>query len=113
MAQQVITQLIDDLDGGEATQTVSFGLDGVEYVIDLSEDNAERLRKDFDEFIQAARRVGRAKTSTRSGGRKLASRSKEQLAEIRRWAQAEGYPVAVRGRIKQEIVEAWELAHAV
>ena len=43
MAKQVITLLTDDLDGGEADRTVEFGLDGVNYTIDLSEKNAGKL----------------------------------------------------------------------
>jgi hypothetical protein len=44
MAQRVITQLVDDIDGKEiaegAGETVSFALDGVSYEIDLSSKNA-------------------------------------------------------------------------
>src|SRR5690242_17340325 len=59
MAKQVITLLTDDLDGGEADRTVEFGLDGVNYTIDLSEKNAGKLRKALDPFLNAATRVGR------------------------------------------------------
>ena len=40
MAQKVQVLLVDDLDGGEATETVAFSLDGTTYEIDLSSDNA-------------------------------------------------------------------------
>ena len=40
MAQRVNVILVDDLDGGDAVETVSFGLDGVDYEIDLSEAHA-------------------------------------------------------------------------
>src|SRR3954467_9153108 len=60
MAKQVITLLTDDLDGGEADRTVEFGLDGVNYTIDLSEKNAGKLRKALDPFLGAATRVGRS-----------------------------------------------------
>jgi hypothetical protein len=51
MAQQVQTLLIDDLDGGEAEETVRFGLDGTEYEIDLSAKNADALRKALAWYI--------------------------------------------------------------
>jgi hypothetical protein len=58
MAQKVFTQLIDDLDGGDAVETVSFGLDGREYEIDLNSDHADGLRGVFEPFVSAARRTG-------------------------------------------------------
>src|SRR5712664_633700 len=74
MAQKTIVQLIDDLDGtsSESIETITFGLDGVVYEIDLSDDNAEKLRDNLAEFITSARRTGgRAKrgaaTSTAAG----------------------------------------------
>jgi len=45
MAQKVHITLEDDLDGGDATETVSFGLDGRSYEIDLNDKNAGKLRK--------------------------------------------------------------------
>src|SRR4051812_26035437 len=59
MARQVITTLIDDLDGKRADRTVEFALDGATYTIDLSEANAGKLRKALDPFIAASTRVGR------------------------------------------------------
>ena len=47
MAQKVQVLLVDDLDGSEATETVSFGLDGVSYEIDLSSGNAGELRNEL------------------------------------------------------------------
>ena len=60
MAKQVITLLTDDLDGSKADRTVEFGIDGVNYTIDLSEKNAGKLRKALDGFIDAATRMGRS-----------------------------------------------------
>ena len=111
MAKQVITLLTDDLDGGEADRTVEFGLDGVNYTIDLSEKNAGKLRKALDPFLNAATRVGR------SGGASLASRrnapastgraSRDENQAIREWANKNGHPVSERGRIPSHIVEAY------
>jgi hypothetical protein len=44
MAQKVTVALIDDLDGHDAEETVTFGLDGKAYEIDLSASNARKLR---------------------------------------------------------------------
>src|SRR5260370_2954942 len=60
MAQKVQVLLVDDLDGGEASETVSFRLDGTAYEIDLSGDNAGKLRKDFAQYVDHARKGGAA-----------------------------------------------------
>ncbi|MGW3860392.1 histone-like nucleoid-structuring protein Lsr2 [Streptomyces sp. NPDC005047] len=58
MAQKVRVILLDDLinDGEtEAAETVQFGLDGVQYEIDLTKENAHVLRSRLKEFTQAGR----------------------------------------------------------
>jgi hypothetical protein len=111
MAKQVITLLTDDLDGGEADRTVEFGLDGVNYTIDLSEKNAGKLRKALDPYLNAATRVGRSGGEGR-GARRTASvgtgrASRDQNQAIREWATKNGYEVSERGRIPSSIVEAY------
>lgn len=58
MAQRVQVILVDDLDGSEADETVHFSLDGTGYEIDLSRDNASRLRDALTPYLGAARKVG-------------------------------------------------------
>ena len=110
MAKQVITLLTDDLDGGEADRTVEFGLDGVNYTIDLSEKNAGKLRKALDPFLNAATRVGRspAPSPVRRNGATAGGRaSRDENQAIREWANKNGHPVSERGRIPSHIVEAY------
>jgi hypothetical protein len=106
MAQQVIKRLIDDLDGDEAEETVSFAIDGVTYEIDLSADNARILRDRLSPFVQRARRSGGVR---QQGGRAVASR--QRSADIRAWAKASGIEVSERGRIPSTIVEEYQRAH--
>ena len=119
MAQKVLVQLIDDLDGtpAEDGQTVTFGLDGVTYEIDLKPKNADKLRSTLADFVAAARKTGgRAKRSTAAvpGVRRPApdARSKEQTKAIREWARTNGHELADRGRIPASIIEAFEQAHS-
>lgn len=111
MAKQVITLLTDDLDGGEADRTVEFGLDGVNYTIDLSEKNAGKLRKALDPYLNAATRVGRAgsdaRGARRSGSAATGRASRDQNQAIREWATKNGYEVSERGRIPSSVVEAY------
>lgn len=108
MAKETITKLIDDLDGGEAQETVKFGLDGHSYEIDLSTKNANKLRNALAPYLENGTRVGRALASSRTGagrGRGGAVAEREQNKAIRAWALRKGLDVAPRGRIKQEIVD--------
>jgi Lsr2 len=116
MARQVITTLIDDLDGKKADRTVEFGLDGASYTIDLSEANAGKLRKALDPFIAAGTRVGRgpgrtAARQARGGatGRTAGSRDENRL--IREWATQNGYEISERGRIPGSVTSAYRAAH--
>lgn len=114
MAQKVQVILVDDVDGGEADETVTFSLDGVNYEIDLSEGNAESLRESLAEWVGHARRVGgRAGGRARSGGRAKAASasSKTDLYQVRSWARDNGYQVSDRGRVSSEVLAAYEAAH--
>ena len=64
MAQQTTVRFIDDLDGSDASSTVTFALDGRSYEIDLSEDNAAKLRDALAPFVDAARKSGGRGAST-------------------------------------------------
>jgi hypothetical protein len=110
MAQKVTVTLVDDLDGSEAEETVEFGLDGASYQIDLSEDNAERLRDALAEYVEHARRSGgRKRASTRPAGRpaRPATADREQNQAIRAWARKQGMKVSDRGRIPSEVIDAY------
>ncbi|WP_306318615.1 MULTISPECIES: Lsr2 family protein [unclassified Streptomyces] len=109
MAQKVQVLLVDDLDGGEADETVTFALDGKSYEIDLSTANADKLRGAFEQFVKAGRRTG-----GRASGRKAraaASGGNQDTAQIRAWAKENGYEVNDRGRVPQSIREAYEKAN--
>jgi hypothetical protein len=114
MAKQVITSLIDDLDGKPASQTIEFGIDGVSYSIDLSDRNADKLRSALHPYIDAGTRVGRVPSGARrpAGRTGLPARtSRDQTAAIREWATKAGHEISNRGRIPARIVAAYEEAH--
>ncbi|MDA2804650.1 histone-like nucleoid-structuring protein Lsr2 [Nocardiopsis suaedae] len=109
MAQKVQVLLVDDLDGGEADETVAFGVDGTSYEIDLSTDNATTLRELLAPYVSAARK---APAKAGRGGRRQqrSAPSRERSAEIRAWAKAQGKQVNERGRIPAAIVAEYEAA---
>ncbi|WP_274916821.1 histone-like nucleoid-structuring protein Lsr2 [Streptomyces sp. WZ-12] len=109
MAQKVQVLLVDDLDGGEAHETVVFALDGKSYEIDLSDANAEKLRKSLANFVKASRKTGGRATPGR-GKARAASNGSPDTAKIRAWAKENGYSINERGRVPADIREAYEAA---
>jgi nucleoid-associated protein Lsr2 len=110
VAKETITKLIDDLDGGEAQETVKFGLDGHSFEIDLSTKNATKLRSALAPYVESGTRLtGRTFSigGRSSGGRPRtgAVGEREQNKAIRAWALRRGLDVAPRGRIKVDVVE--------
>lgn len=108
MAQKVLVQMVDDIDGGEASQTVPFGIDGIQYEIDLSDDNATGLREEFARYIAASRRTGGRKIRSVAGVATTTSADRERSREIRAWALANGWDVSERGRIPATVIAAFE-----
>ena len=108
MAQKVQVLLVDDLDGSEATETVTFGLDGVSYEIDLSSGNAGEPPQRARPYVDHARKAGNAQARRR---RQRNGAGREQSARIREWARSHGHKVNERGRIPGNIVAEYEAAH--
>jgi len=113
MAQKITTTLVDDLTGEPIAEgsgkTVQFGFDGQSYEIDLTDENADKLRDAFSDYGAAARKVGGRPARSRTGA--SARTAPEELAKIREWAAANGHDVAARGRISQTVRDAYAAAH--
>ncbi len=110
MAQKVQVILLDDLEGGDADETVSFALDGTSYEIDLSTNNAGQLRDVLAPYVGAARKA----TVKRGRGRGTASTNRSSRTDttaIREWAREQGLKVSDRGRIPSDILAKYEAAH--
>ncbi|MDG4860730.1 Lsr2 family protein [Streptomyces sp. T-3] len=110
MAQKVQVLLVDDLDGGEADETVTFALDGKTFEIDLTTANAEKLRGLLDPYLKGGRRTG-GRASGGRGKARAATGGSENTAQIRAWAKENGHEVNDRGRVPQAIREAYEKAN--
>lgn len=120
MAQKYLVQLIDDLDGTELEEgngeQVTFGLDGVAYLIDLSTTNADTFRDALRPYIDVARRADTAARATGgsragSGEQKSATPKRSDLDQVRAWANENDRPVSNRGRIPAAILDAYDAAH--
>lgn len=128
--EKIIRQLLDDMETEEVEAdagTVSFGLDGANYEIDLSLQNATKLRAHLAPFINAARPAGAAPRPSRKhnhasppadhskNGHSLhkpggpSGYSSDQLRAIRTWARRNGYPeLGTKGRVPDRIITAFE-----
>ncbi|GAA3901936.1 histone-like nucleoid-structuring protein Lsr2 [Streptomyces sp. NPDC003631] len=111
MAQKVQVLLVDDLDGGEADETVTFAVDGKTYEIDLTTSNADKLRGLLDPYVKGGRRTGGRASGGRGKARAAAADGGQDTAQIRAWAKENGLEVNDRGRVSASIREAYEKAN--
>lgn len=110
MAQRVSIELVDDLDGSPADETVTFALDGTAYELDLSAANAAALRQALAGYIGHARRVSSSSSRRSSGSSARRSSGSSDARAIREWARANGHKVPERGRVSADVKAAYEAA---
>lgn len=114
MAQRTVTSLVDDIDGSEGTQTVTFGLDGATYDIDLNDAHADDLREVLAPFLSVARKrsgpSGRGRSAPSAPRQRSAGSSEIDPKAVRAWAEANGVSVSPRGRIKADVLEQYKAA---
>jgi len=106
MAKTVSVVITDDLDGSPDAETVTFGLDGQNYEIDLGKKNLAKFRKSLQPFIDAGRRTALRRTATPARG----ARSRTDNAAVRAWAAEQGLKVSERGRISADVVSKYDAA---
>ncbi|HEX4790243.1 MAG TPA: Lsr2 family protein [Actinospica sp.] len=111
MAKQTVT--IDDLDQTPGAREVHFSLDNYEYVIDLNDANLEELKGALAKFIEAATPLGKVYRATpqRPTARRRAAAEGPSTADMREWAKKNGHDVSDRGRLNQEVIDAYLSAH--
>lgn len=109
MAQKVSVILIDDMNGGEADETVEFGLDGTSYEIDLSHGNSQELRDLLKPYTDKGRKV--TGTARRPPGSRATAPDEPRNKEMRAWAKAQGLKVSERGRVPADIAAKYESAN--
>jgi hypothetical protein len=108
VAQSVKVILEDDLDGGLAEEPAQFSLDGKQYESDLHRANAEKLRETLHPVNSSGlRKQGK---QARAAGAWTTTADNPETAMIRAWVQENGRKVSDRGRIAQEIRQAYYAA---
>jgi hypothetical protein len=125
MAQRVQITTLCDVDGTRPGVTVTFGARGVSYEIDLCDEHAEQFDQGIEQWIGSGRRIGGRRQTVRVPGARLPviaatppppivewDVNKGHRAKVREWARANGYRVGQRGRISQEVYDAYEKANA-
>lgn len=104
-----MTLLVCDLHGDETegVETVSFGLEGATYELDVCKKHAKEIRDAVGRFVPAARKVpGRGRGRGRRGGKVAGATT----ADVRTWAIENGYDVGERGRIPAAVIDAYKAA---
>jgi hypothetical protein len=115
VARKVVVELVDDIDGtafGDDGESISYAVEGVEYVIDLKDEHAKELRETFEYYIEHSTRVGGRKHRTdRSANPAARKPRRDETKKIRVWAIEQGYELSARGRIPAEVEQAFHNAH--
>ena len=111
MAKKTTVMLVDDLDGSQAEEQVSFAVDGRSYEIDLSAANVARLRDALAPYISAARRTGGRRGTAAAPVVSRPSTDREQNQAIREWAVQQGMKISERGRIPSNVLDAYHQSH--
>ncbi|HTJ72421.1 MAG TPA: Lsr2 family protein [Actinospica sp.] len=111
MAKQTVT--IDDLDQTPGAREVHFSLDNYEYIVDLNEKNFEELKAVLAKYIEVATPLGKVYRAApqRPTARRRAAAEGPSTAEMREWAKKNGHEVSDRGRLQQEVIDAYLAAH--
>jgi hypothetical protein len=105
--QRTIVRLTDDLDPSlEATDTITFALDGTQYEIDLADKNVDELRSAFQRYIEHARKVGGRRGSAAPS--RASSGRRQDLSQVRQWAASNGVELSTRGRIAGGVLAAYD-----
>jgi hypothetical protein len=107
MARTTIVTIVDDIDGSEGAETVTFTFDGQSYEVDLSTKNRDKFQKILQPFVDSGRRAGR-QGAARSARTRT---SRNNSSAIRSSAAEQGLTVSERGRIPATIVAKYEAAH--
>lgn len=120
MAERVITELIDDLDGSPAAEKIDFAVGGSAYRIDLSEENAKKFWDALRPYIDAATPAARAASAGRTRkaeGKATRTRQSSYDPEAAKAAREyfqehpdqlpDGQKLPERGRTPAPIIEAW------
>ena len=111
MAQKVVREFIDDIDGSAAERTFTFAVDGTVYEIELSSANIAEFQSAIGGFIESARKVRATSNGQRQRGGSPTDdlrERRERLNEVREWARKNGYSVSDRGRVSAEVLAAFE-----
>lgn len=128
MAKTTLITLVDDVDGSEAAGTIRLAFDGEQFELDLSEANRQKLLAALEPFTSVARRVTpRSRRVTSRSGTGTAGRparpsrastadtsgpeTAADLSSVREWARANGFRVSARGRLRAEVVDAYNKAN--
>lgn len=111
MAQKITTILVSDLDGGDADETVCFGLDGTDYEIDLSTGQAAKLRRELGQYVTHARKSAGGQAPRRRR-RQQQQQAPGKAKKMREWARSRGMTINDVGRIPASVEAEYDAAQA-
>lgn len=112
--KQHIERLVDDLTGGDASETLTYVVDGQGFEMDLNDDNARAFRDAVAPWVAVSRPISGAAVTVATATRRASSSRprSDDSAAIREWARRNGHAVNERGRIPKDVREAYTAAQS-
>jgi Lsr2 len=111
VAQKTVVTFEDDLDGSEAEGTVTFALNGVQYELDLSKKNHDKLLKALEPYVSGGRKVSSRATAARASRGAVSAAKRHDQSAVREWAKSQDLKISDRGRIPADVLAKYEAAH--
>lgn len=100
--------LVSDLSGDDGATTITFGIRGTWYEIDLTADEECALDKGLDLYVTNGRPASRRPSTRRPS---QYDTTLEEREAMRAWGRENGYAPADRGRITKKLIVAYRAAH--
>jgi hypothetical protein len=91
----------------EGTESMTFALNGNAYEIDLCSAHGREFSEKISGYAQYARRVRVNARPPRSNPAQI----REKSADIREWARMLGLDIKDRGRLRKNVIAAYEAEH--
>ncbi|MFN2606335.1 MAG: Lsr2 family protein [Acidimicrobiales bacterium] len=119
MAEKVTVELVDDLDGSAAEETIQFSVNGSAYRIDVSKKNSDAFWKALKPYIDAAQPATSSARSVTPVPKAAGARRRRSSGAaaagvdpkaVRVWADENGKQVPSRGRIPKPLLEEYVAA---
>lgn len=108
MAKREVVE--SDISGKPEAATVTFGLEGEWYEIDLTDDERKQLETKLKSYLTKGRKAAPKQPEKK---RTVPAMTPEEREEVRAWGRENGFDPPAFGRIPKQLQAAYDKAHKI